>query len=152
MMSGIRGKNTRPEIQIRKSLHAEGYRYRLHGKLPGKPDLVFPVRRAVLFVNGCFWHGHNCHLFRLPATRPEFWQAKIASTVSRDLRATDLLHIGGWRVGTVWECALRGRERLPFNDVLNQIGNWLDSGEDDLTIRGGSSSEEGESPVPGPIT
>lgn len=136
MMSGIRGKNTRPEIQIRRSLHAAGYRYRLHGKLPGKPDLVFPARKAVLFVNGCFWHGHDCHLFRLPATRPEFWQAKIASNVARDARAIDLLHEGGWRVGTVWECALTGRAKLPFDLVMNRIGASLDSSQTDFVIRG----------------
>jgi DNA mismatch endonuclease (patch repair protein) len=150
MMSGIRGKNTRPEIRIRKSLHAAGYRYRLHGQLPGKPDLVFPGRKAVLFVNGCFWHGHGCHLFRLPATRSEFWQAKIASNISRDARAIDLLHEGGWRVGTVWECALRGRERLFFDDVMDEIGNWLNSGQNDLLIRGDSSNAKEKSPVTGP--
>lgn len=152
MMSGIRAKNTRPEIQIRKSLYAAGYRYRLHGKLPGKPDLVFPGRKAVLFVNGCFWHGHDCHLFRLPATRPEFWQAKIASNISRDARTIDLLHEGGWRVGTVWECALRGRERMPFDNVMNRIGNWLNSGQNDLSIRGSSSIAAEENPIAGPYT
>jgi DNA mismatch endonuclease (patch repair protein) len=136
MMSGIRGKDTKPELLIRKSLHAAGYRYRLHGKLPGKPDLVFPARGAVLFVNGCFWHGHDCHLFRIPATRPEFWQGKIASNVERDARAIGLLHEAGWRVGVVWECALRGREKLPLDLVTNRIGAWLDSSQTDLVIRG----------------
>ena len=135
-MSGIRGKNTKPELLMRKSLHAAGYRYRLHGKLPGKPDLVFPARKAVLFINGCFWHGHDCHLFRIPATRPEFWQTKIASNVERDFRAIGLLHELGWRVGVVWECALRGREKLPFDFVMNRIGAWLDSSQTDLVIRG----------------
>jgi DNA mismatch endonuclease (patch repair protein) len=151
MMSGIRYKDTKPELQIRKGLHAAGYRYRLRGKLPGKPDLVFAGRKAVLFVNGCFWHGHDCHLFRTPATRPEFWQDKILSNVARDARSIDLLHDGGWRVGTVWECALKGRERLPFGEVMFRIGNWLNSGQNDFSIRGGISSAQGESPVAGSI-
>jgi DNA mismatch endonuclease (patch repair protein) len=150
MMSGIRGKNTRPELLIRHSLHKAGYRYRLHGKLPGKPDLVFPSRRAVLFIHGCFWHGHDCHLFRLPGTRQEFWQAKIASNVARDRLARDRLHEAGWRVGTVWECAIRGRGRLPIEDVMNRIGNWLDSGQNDLLIRGGMLGQDTGSPA-GPV-
>lgn len=124
-MSGIRSKNTKPEMQIRRSLHAAGFRYRLHGKLPGKPDLVFPARKAVLFVNGCFWHGHDCHLFRLPATRPEFWQAKIKGNVERDRSAVMSLRDSGWRVGTVWECALKGKTRRPANEVITDLAKWL---------------------------
>jgi len=150
-MSGIRGKNTRPEIQIRKSLHAVGYRYRLHGKLPGKPDLVFPSRKAVLFINGCFWHNHDCHLFRLPATRTNFWREKLAANVARDARANALLHDSGWRVGSVWECALRGGEKLPFELVINGIGNWLDSGQNDLVIRGAAKNAEEERAITGPV-
>lgn len=142
MMSGIRGKNTQPELQIRKSLHAAGFRYRLHGQLPGKPDLVFPSRKAVLFVNGCFWHGHDCHLFRLPASRPDFWRAKIDSNVARDFRVIELLHEQGWRVGTVWECALRGREKQQFDLVLKRIGRWLVSDQNDLSIRGERNAEK----------
>ena len=78
MMSGIRGKNTRPELLIRKGLHARGFRFRLHDKrLPGKPDLVLPKYSAVIFVHGCFWHGHDCHLFKWPQSRREFWRKKI---------------------------------------------------------------------------
>lgn len=78
MMSGIQGKNTKPELTIRKGLHALGFRYRLHGKtLPGKPDLVFPKYKAVIFIHGCFWHAHHCHLFKWPSTRVDFWQEKI---------------------------------------------------------------------------
>src|SRR3954470_16295918 len=78
MMAGIRGTNTAPEMILRRALHAEGFRYRLHDRrLPGKPDMVFPRHHAVIFAHGCFWHGHDCHLFKWPSTRPEFWQTKI---------------------------------------------------------------------------
>src|SRR5690606_16975078 len=87
MMSGIRGKNTRPELILRSALHRKGFRFRLHRKdLPGRPDMIFPQYRAVLFVHGCFWHGHNCHLFKWPSTREEFWREKIAGNIKRDKR------------------------------------------------------------------
>ncbi|MDH1271212.1 MAG: very short patch repair endonuclease [Pseudomonas fluorescens] len=128
MMAGIRGKNTMPELLVRRALHAEGFRYRLHdAKLPGKPDMVFPKHRAAVFVHGCFWHGHDCHLFRLPATRPEFWLAKIQGNVARDGRAIDALRQHGWRVGTVWECALKGRTRMPAGEVSAHLAEWLRS-------------------------
>lgn len=138
MMSGIRGKNTKPEMILRQGLHARGLRYRLHAKdLPGKPDLVFPARRAVLFAHGCFWHGHDCHLFRMPSTRPEFWQAKIARNQVVDVRSTAALEAAGWRVGVVWECALKGRTRLPLAAVLEGCEAWLRGSEPCLEIRGG---------------
>jgi len=137
MMSGIRGKNTKLEMILRQGLHARGLRYRLHAKdLPGKPDLVFPVRRAALFAHGCFWHGHDCHLFRMPSTRPEFWQAKIARNQIVDARSTAALEAAGWRVGVVWECALKGRMRLPLEAVLDGCETWLRGGEPGLEIRG----------------
>lgn len=131
MMAGIRGKNTKPELLVRHSLHAEGFRYRLHAAgLPGKPDMVFPKHRAVVFVHGCFWHGHDCHLFRLPATRTDFWETKIKGNVARDLKAVDALRKAGWRVGTVWECAVKGRTRRPISEVSAHLAGWLrgDSG------------------------
>ena len=109
MMAGIRGRNTRPELVIRKALHARGFRYRLHvAGLPGKPDIVLPRFRAVIFVHGCFWHGHDCPLFRLPATRSEFWEAKISRNRERDREVLGALKTTGWRCLTVWECAIRG--------------------------------------------
>ena len=85
MMSGIRYKDTKPEIIIRKALHAKGFRYSLHNnKLPGKPDIVLPKYNAIIFIHGCFWHQHNCHLFKWPSTRPEFWQNKISGNKERD--------------------------------------------------------------------
>lgn len=136
-MAGIRGKDTRPEMILRRGLHARGLRYRLHEtRLPGSPDLVFPRRRAVVFVHGCFWHRHNCGLFRLPATRTEFWRAKIEANASRDARAEQALLADGWRVLTIWECALKGRERLPVDEVLNRAERWLAGGEQQGTIAG----------------
>lgn len=136
-MSAIRGKNTQPELLVRKALHADGFRYRLHGRaLPGKPDLVFPKYSAVVFIHGCFWHGHDCHLFRMPASRREFWEAKIAGNARRDGQVTTSLREAGWRVGTVWECALKGRTRLQMSDVTTILAIWLRGGAAELEIRG----------------
>lgn len=111
---------------IRKLLHAAGFRYLLHVKnLPGKPDLVFPRYWAVIFVNGCFWHGHDCHLFRWPGTRPEFWRAKIGGNIARDLRARGQLAEAGWRVADIWECTLKGREKLPQEEMLARCTRFL---------------------------
>lgn len=128
MMGGIRGRNTRPELLIRSGLHRMGYRFRLHDRaLPGCPDLVFPGRCAVIEVRGCFWHGHDCHLFRWPATREQFWHHKIAANIARDQRNRLLLLEAGWRVGEVWECQLKGRERQPAEEVLKALGEFLES-------------------------
>lgn len=136
MMSGIRGKNTKPELMIRKALHARGFRYRLHCDLPGKPDICLPKHRAVIFVHGCFWHGHDCHLFKWPKTRPDFWKKKIARNRQVDLEAEARLLGGGWRVGTVWECAIKGRGRQPLDKTASQCAEWLVSKERQLEVRG----------------
>ena len=114
MMSGIKSKNTRPELAVRQFLHARGLRYRLHAReLPGRPDLVFPSRRAVVFVHGCFWHRHqNCRYATTPATRTEFWLAKFRDNVNRDFRNRDALLALGWRPFVIWECETRVIERL----------------------------------------
>jgi DNA mismatch endonuclease (patch repair protein) len=126
MMAGIGPANTQPEMLLRKGLHALGWRYRLHEKrLPGKPDLVFPGRQAVIFVNGCFWHGHSCHLFKWPKSRPEFWRDKIGGNIRRDKRVRQQLVDDGWRVADVWECTLKGRERRPLQDVLRECSAFL---------------------------
>jgi DNA mismatch endonuclease (patch repair protein) len=125
-MSRIRGKDTRPELVLRRGLHAMGLRFRLHRKdLPGRPDMVFPRYRAAVLVHGCFWHGHDCPLFKWPATRREFWQAKIEGNCARDLRDLAGLAAAGWRVLVVWECALKGPARLPIDIVLAEIASWL---------------------------
>ena len=137
MMSGIRGKNTKPELTIRRALHARGFRYRIHCKdLPGNPDLCLPKYRAVIFVHGCFWHGHDCHLFKWPKTRPEFWQEKIARNRAVDAAAEEKLLAEGWRMATVWECALKGRDRLPLQMVLEECASWLVGNAPTLEIRG----------------
>ncbi|RQY17976.1 very short patch repair endonuclease [Burkholderia stagnalis] len=125
MMSGIRGRNTKPEILVRSLLHRLGFRFRLHVReLPGKPDIVLPRYHAVIFVHGCFWHGHDCHLFKWPSTRPDFWRAKIGRNQSNDEKARDALLAAGWRVGVVWECALRGSNKSA-EGVAQSLADWL---------------------------
>ncbi|WP_370234448.1 very short patch repair endonuclease [Brevundimonas sp.] len=137
MMAGIRGKNTKPELLIRKALHARGFRYRIHCKdLPGNPDLCFPKYRAVIFVHGCFWHGHGCHLFKWPNTRPEFWREKIGRNREVDARAVAELEAAGWRVATVWECALKGTGRLPLDEVIKKLRAWLENAPREIVISG----------------
>lgn len=109
-MQAIRGKNTGRELLLRKLLFSRGLRYRLHvSHLPGTPDIVLPKHRTVIFMHGCFWHGHDCHLFTLPQTRRDFWTTKISANQQRDQRDIFALRSAGWRVICVWECALRGR-------------------------------------------
>lgn len=136
-MSSIRGTNTKPELILRKGLHAAGYRFRLHDRtLPGTPDIVLPRYRAVLFAHGCFWHGHDCHLFKWPSTRPEFWHAKIVWNRAVDARAAAALAEGGWRQGIVWECAIKGRMRLPDDELICKCSEWLRSELPTLVLRG----------------
>lgn len=105
MMSGIRGKDTKPELRVRSHLHRTGLRYRLHAKLPGKPDLVFPKHRTVVFVHGCFWHRHeNCRYSTTPQSNADFWQTKFAANVKRDALVQEQLTALGWRVLVVWGC------------------------------------------------
>lgn len=137
MMSGIRGKNTKPELEIRRELHRRGFRYRLHQRhLPGKPDLVLKKHNAIIFVQGCFWHGHDCSLFKWPTTRRRWWRTKIEATRERDERAITDLKVSGWRVAQVWECALKGPGRIGSNYVLNRLENWLISNRAEINIRG----------------
>ena len=124
-MAGIRGKDTGPELALRSGLHARGFRFRIHRPdLPGKPDLVFPKYNAVLFAHGCFWHGHDCHLFKWPQTRAEFWEAKVEANKRRDAISMKKLNDRGWRIGIVWECALKGRTRLEMDELLDRCENW----------------------------
>ncbi|TLM72764.1 very short patch repair endonuclease [Pseudarthrobacter sp. NamB4] len=117
-MSRIRGKNTKPELLVRRLLHAKGYRYRLHGRsggtrLPGTPDLVFAARRKVIFVNGCFWHFHDCRVGQhAPQANADFWAAKRTRTRERDASQRRLLEDAGWDVLTVWECELKDHSAL----------------------------------------
>lgn len=113
-MSRIRSKDTKPELQVRRWLHAEGYRYRVHLRgLPGTPDIAFTARRKAVFVNGCFWHLHSCPSGQVrPATNPDFWVRKREATVARDVRKREELETLGWEVLTVWECELKDLSSL----------------------------------------
>lgn len=128
MMSGIRGKDTKPEILIRKALHARGFRFRLHRRdLPGSPDIVMPKYRAVILINGCFWHGHECSLFKWPKTRPDFWRAKIDGNILRDQKNHSELKRLGWRVCLLWECEIKRADEARRLEVVSRISEWLDS-------------------------
>ncbi|GAB2605052.1 VSPR family DNA mismatch endonuclease [Ramlibacter solisilvae] len=136
-MRAIRSKDTAPERAVRKALHAAGFRYRLQSKrLPGRPDLTLTRYRAVVFVHGCFWHQHDCPTFKMPRERRDFWRAKLEANVARDAKTLESLQKLGWRVAVVWECALRGRDRLPMEDVTSTLANWLRGHELTLTLRG----------------
>lgn len=135
-MSRIRGRDTKPELLLRRGLHALGFRYSLHRRdLPGCPDIVFPRFRAVVFVHGCFWHGHDCPMFKLPATRTEFWASKIAGNRERDASVLKCLSAKGWRTLTFWECTLRGPARRPVDEILNCVAAWLISDSACSSIR-----------------
>ncbi len=137
MMSGIKGKNTRPELLIRKALHAKGFRFRLHSSdVPGKPDLILPKYKAAIFVHGCFWHCHDCHLFKWPKSRCGFWKEKIEGNKTRDLKNQELLRESGWRRLVIWECAVKGKSRLDFNYLIDATSSWIISGESEFEIAG----------------
>jgi DNA mismatch endonuclease (patch repair protein) len=126
MMSSIKGKDTEPELAVRKALFAEGFRFRLHSKaLPGSPDIVLPKYRAAIFVHGCFWHFHaGCRFARWPSTRPEFWRKKLLATSSRDELVAVALAALGWRVLIVWECYLKQHAKHP--EILrNSLSRWI---------------------------
>lgn len=136
-MRSVKSKNTAPELLVRRVLHAAGFRFRLHKKdLPGRPDIVLPRFKAVIFVDGCFWHGHRCGLFKAPQTRTEFWLDKIAGNRRRDVAKDSALHALGWRVLHVWECSLRGSDRLDVTDLASALTHWLTSGRMDGAITG----------------
>lgn len=140
-MSRIRGRDTKPEMLVRRGLHSRGMRYRLHDrKLPGRPDLVFSQFNAVVFVHGCFWHAHNCALSELPATRQNFWKNKLEGNAERDRKAIETLQLAGWRVLVIWECALRGRAKQAEDDVMNIASSEIRSGSQPLLEIAGKKS------------
>ncbi len=144
MMAGIKGKNTKPEIKIRKGLFNFGFRYRLHDKvLPGKPDIVLPKYKAIVFVHGCFWHRHMCRLFKWPKSNTDFWQEKLNGNVLRDNKHYYELIKQGWRVLVIWECAVKGKNTNEFTKVILKISDWLKSCDNDIEI-----SEEGVYEIP----
>ncbi len=129
MMSKIRSQDTKPELLVRRHLHARGLRYILGGAgLPGRPDLVFPRWKVAVFVHGCFWHWHACHLSRLPASNRKFWRAKLNINQTRDAVSLLSLLSAGWRVATIWECSLRGTVALQqLNRKMDLVSNWIKS-------------------------
>jgi DNA mismatch endonuclease (patch repair protein) len=129
MMAGIRGRDTKPEILLRSGLHRLGLRFTLKSRLPGKPDLVLPKHRTVVFFHGCFWHGHDCPLFKLPTTRSDFWREKISKNRERDGRVLASLLADGWRVAVVRECAIRGAGKRPWETVCGVLTTWIREGQ-----------------------
>lgn len=125
------------EVLLRTELWKRGFRYRKHPKnVPGRPDIALPKYRAAVFVNGCFWHGHGCHLFKMPDTRREFWAAKIAANRRRDLEVRRQLEAAGWRWCTVWECALRGPGRRTPGQVVDTLAQWIEGTAPSCEIAG----------------
>lgn len=137
-MAAIRSRNTRPELIVRRLLHAAGFRYRLHRKdLPGKPDLTLKRWNAVIEVQGCFFHAHDCHLCKkLPSANAEFWSAKLAGNVERDKRNADAIGALGLRRLVIWQCALTGKTRLDPDDLTIRIVGWLTGQDTAGEIRG----------------
>ncbi len=142
MMAGIRAVNTKPEVRVRQILHRRGFRFRTHvAGLPGRPDIVLARFRALVFVHGCFWHGHACPLFKWPQSRPEFWRQKIERNRANDEKAVAALRKTGWRIATVWECALKGTARIGADAVGDRLSEWLrgDSTEVEISARPGGA-------------
>jgi DNA mismatch endonuclease (patch repair protein) len=142
MMSGIKGKNTRPELVIRQRLHARGFRFRIHRRdLPGSPDIVLPKYQAAILINGCFWHGHQCRLFKWPRTRPDFWRTKIEGNIRRDRQKMSELHRMSWRVCVLWECEIKGAGEDCLNSLIDCVSEWLARGGGELFIPHGRTQE-----------
>lgn len=134
-MSGIRGKNTKPELLVRYALHRHGFRYRLHDRtVSGTPDMIFRKYRAVIFINGCFWHMHSCHLFKWPSTNSDFWSNKISNNYNRDKLTKEKLLAEGWRILYIWECALKGKTKLSMEHITKVTAEWLVSDSKFLEI------------------
>ena len=126
MMSAIKAKDTSPEMAIRRGLHAAGFRYRVHvSDLPGKPDIVLPKYKALIWINGCFWHGHTCRDGRLPQSRIEYWQPKIARTRERDAAAQIANASDGWRSLIIWECSFRRQGSEKLFEVIRRAKKWI---------------------------
>lgn len=134
-MRAIRNQDTAIEQRIALILKDRGFIYRVQDKaLPGRPDFVLPAEKAIIFVHGCFWHRHHCYLFKMPATRTEFWSGKINSNVERDRRYVEQLREGGWKVLIVWECALRGKLQLEDSALIERLEEWLLAATDSSEI------------------
>lgn len=142
-MAAIRSTDTKPEVWLRKQLFSRGFRFRKNVKsLPGKPDIVLSKYKAIILVNGCFWHGHGCYLFKIPKTRTEFWLEKINGNQERDRKNIKKLEEAGWRVLVVWECGIKGRCRLTEAELAEQIISWLTSSAGSSDIAGLSQESD----------
>lgn len=129
-MQAVKSKNTKPELIVRRLLHAQGYRYRLHRKdLPGKPDIAFIGRRKAIFVHGCFWHWHGCTMGRLPKSRLDYWQPKLEQNVNRDRTKIEQLESRGWSVLVIWQCEMGDTERL-----MARLQNFVDESSQTIDI------------------
>lgn len=147
MMAGIGTKDTNPEIVIRKSLYARGYRYRKNViTLAGSPDIVLKKHAAVIQIYGCFWHGHDCNNFKWPTTRPDFWKTKIMGNQSRDRFSEQRLISDGWRLLIVWECVIKkavsGSKLYNLDSLISQIISWIETGSNGITHIGGDGLAE----------
>lgn len=141
MMSAIRGRDTKPELAIRRGLHALGFRYSLHSsRFSGRPDLVLPKYRAVIWVHGCYWHGHDCGAAKLPSSNESYWHPKIARTQERDRKNSQAVATAGWRSLVIWECCLRGKSAPGVERVLELASAWLRESKDSTEFRGDSIS------------
>jgi DNA mismatch endonuclease (patch repair protein) len=148
IMASVRTKNTGPELLLRKALHRLGLRFRLHARgLPGSPDIVFPKFKAVVFVHGCFWHAHGCRLSTVPSTRIRFWKDKFLANTHRDRRNAAMLASAGWRVATVWQCALKPRQNVS-SAIAGRIERWLAGGRKRLEIPASLSTPAPRRPRP----
>ena len=125
-MRAIKSKNTKPEILVRKILHKNKYRFRLHSNLIGKPDITLSKYKTVIFINGCFWHGHGCHLSRTPQTNKNFWINKLKKNKLRDKKVKNKLLTEGWKIMIIWECNLRGKYKLNENKLIKLIKSFLE--------------------------
>ncbi|MDR1618936.1 MAG: very short patch repair endonuclease [Treponema sp.] len=153
IMSGIRSRNTMPEIIIRKGLFHQGFRYRINDKTVfGKPDIVLKKYHTAIFIHGCFWHGHaGCRNFKIPSSNSAFWTNKIDTNRKRDAEVLNYLHATGWRICIIWECAIRGKKQLSLlDDTINKIARWILSDEIwlEVTSESYNLSQEPFFPVP----
>lgn len=139
-MAGIKSKNTKPEIYVRKSLHKRGFRYRLHAnKIIGKPDLSLGKYNAIIFINGCFWHKHDCNLFKMPKTRRDFWSEKLNKNKARDEDVTAKLLALGIRVCIIWECSLKNKRTADLDAIIDIVENWLRGNHNYIELTGAST-------------
>lgn len=139
MMAGIRSRNTKPELRVRRGLHARGFRFRIHSiNVPGSPDLILPRFKTAVFVHGCYWHGHDCSLFRIPASNRDFWMNKFDRNRERDIVVQRQVDEAGWRQLVIWECAFRGRGQIGEAAAIDAAASFILGDERHGEVRGAS--------------